>query len=236
MSTETTTYLAMTAAEFTAADPLPPHPAWMACHFSAYSTGLSNCPMSLPEGAVLMVNDRTPIWYHDPARILMQLQQMQEEFSLSGIILDFQRPDYWETEQLVGILTKELACPVAVSEHYAKKLACPVFLSPLPLYIPLGEHLRHWEGRDIWLEAICAGEVLTVDAEGCTEEELMAQPSQELPFEDPKLFCRYAFTVSKEKAEFTLYRSIRELESLMEQAASLGVSKFIGLYQQFSKK
>lgn len=236
MSTETTTYLAMTAAEFTATDVLPTHPAWMACHFSAYSTGLSNCPGSLPERALLMVNDRTPIWYHDPARILVQLQQMHQDFSLEGIILDFQRPDCWETEQLVGILTKELSCPVAVSEHYASRFSCPVFLSPLPLHIPLEEHLRPWQGREIWLETICAGEKLTVDRGGCTEEELLAPPAAELPFTDAKLFCSYDFTVSQENAEFTLYRSAGELNALTEHAAELGICKFIGLYQQFCKE
>ena len=37
-------YLAMTAAEMTQAGSLPRHAAWMACHFSPYSTGLTNLP------------------------------------------------------------------------------------------------------------------------------------------------------------------------------------------------
>ena len=41
-------YLAMTAAEMTQAGSLPRHSAWMACHFSPYSTGLTNLPDRLP--------------------------------------------------------------------------------------------------------------------------------------------------------------------------------------------
>jgi len=65
-----TTYLAMTAAEMHYAETLPEHPVWMACHFSSYATGLSNCPTFLPAGSLLMINDRIPIWNHDPAHIL----------------------------------------------------------------------------------------------------------------------------------------------------------------------
>ena len=49
--------LAMTAAELGAA-PLPSHPAWMACHFSPYSTGLTNLPPKLPQDSLLILNDR----------------------------------------------------------------------------------------------------------------------------------------------------------------------------------
>ena len=41
-------FLAMTAAEIRGTETLPPKTAWMACHFSPYSTGLSNLPKDLP--------------------------------------------------------------------------------------------------------------------------------------------------------------------------------------------
>lgn len=232
MSTETTIYLAMTAAEYTAAQTLSQNVAWMACHFSAYSTGLSNCPISLPQGAVLMVNDRTPIWHHDPARILLQLQHMAEDFSLSGIVLDFQRPGCWETDQLTGILTKELPCPVAVSESYAQKRSCPVFLSSPPLYTHLEEYLLPWKDRQIWLEAALCAQILTVDTSGCTQEEKQLLQDDLLPFQNDALFCRYDFTVSQEKVVFTLQRGRQELDAFLEKAGCLGIQKAIGLYQQ----
>lgn len=226
------TYLAMTAGEISASQDLPEHLAWMACHFSAYSTGLSNCPTFLPPESLLMVNDRIPIWRHDPARILTQLQKMQAEFSPAGIVLDFQRTGCWETEQLTGILVKDLHCPVAVSECYATGLDCPVFLSAPPLCTPLAQHLLPWKGRDIWLEAALSGQILTVTPDGCTQTDTDIADTEELPFTDDALCCRYGFSADREKAVFTLCRGKRELESLLEQATKLGVSRAIGLFQQ----
>lgn len=226
------TYLAMTAGEISAFQDLPEHLAWMACHFSAYSTGLSNCPASLPPESLLMVNDRIPIWRHDPARILTQLQQMQAEFSPAGIVLDFQHPGCWETEQLTGILVKELDCPVAVSESYAAGLDCPVFLSAPPPCTPLEQHLQPWKGREIWLEAALNEQILTVTTDGCTQSDADTAVPEELPFTDDALCCRYGFSADREKAVFTLCRGKRELEALLEQAEKLGVRKAIGLFQQ----
>ena len=78
-------YLAMTAAEMYAVSSLPEKVAWMACHFSCYGTQLSNCPDSLPEGSMLIVNDRTPPAKHDPQRIIQQLTQLIEELKISCI-------------------------------------------------------------------------------------------------------------------------------------------------------
>ena len=229
---ETTIYLAMTAAEYMAAQTLPAHPAWMACHFSAYSTGLSNCPAYLPPHSVVMVNDRTPIWRHDPARILTQLKQMTEDFSLAGVVLDFQRPDHWETEQLTGILVTELGCSVAVSETYAGKFECPVFLSTPPLHTPLKEYLQSWDGREIWLEAVLCEETLTVTKDGCRQEEKLELSPQQLPFLDENLICRYGFKADTNQAMFTLRREKQELDMLLHRAAEMGITKAIGLYQQ----
>ena len=47
-------YLAMTAAEMIGSTFLPQKAAWMACHFSPYSTGLCNLPSALPPGSLLI--------------------------------------------------------------------------------------------------------------------------------------------------------------------------------------
>ena len=71
-------YLAMTAAEIRANTDFPPNIGYMACHFSPYGTGLSNCPAHLPEGSMLILNDRTPVYGHCPERIAQQLMEMAE--------------------------------------------------------------------------------------------------------------------------------------------------------------
>ena len=101
-------YLALTAGEFQNCSPLPEHTAWMACHYSPYGLGLSNSPRQLPEGAMLILNDRIPISGHDPQRIADQLQQTLEQLSCDSLLLDFQRPDKAETAGLCRLLAQQL--------------------------------------------------------------------------------------------------------------------------------
>ena len=69
-------YIAMTGAEFLHTDRFPDKIAWMACHYACYATGLSNLPKDLPEGALIIVNDRTPPFEQDAAFIAEQLLQL----------------------------------------------------------------------------------------------------------------------------------------------------------------
>ena len=112
-------YLAMTAAEISACDTLPDMLAYMACHFSPYSTGLSNIPGSLPPESVLILNDRTPICGHDPKLITYQLTQALDELQCKGLLLDFQRPGCEESAVLAKQLINEVPCPVGLSAAYA---------------------------------------------------------------------------------------------------------------------
>ena len=107
-------YLAMTAAEFAVCSSFPQHLAWMACHFSSYGTGLSNLPPKLPEGSMVILNDRTSICGHHPDEILCQLTTLRP----NSLLLDFQQPGVDETMTLTQTLVKELSCPVAVSHIY----------------------------------------------------------------------------------------------------------------------
>jgi hypothetical protein len=132
-------YLALTAGEFQNCSPLPEHTAWMACHYSPYGLGLSNSPRQLPEGAMLILNDRTPPLGHDPDIILHQLQDLEAAIHYKYILLDFQRPDSPENAAVAKALTSALSCHVGVSELYAQELECPVFLPPVPPHIPLRE-------------------------------------------------------------------------------------------------
>ena len=229
-------YLAMTGAEMRSAAAMPEKAAWMACHFSPYSTGLSNFPTALPKGSTIIVNDRTPPCGHDPALIAAQLQQLAEDWEADGVLLDFQRPGGEETAAIAKAVTDLLTCPVGVSEPYAEALACPVFLAPAPLHLPLSSHLDRWKGRILWLDAALDAAVITVDANGRRFMPLFPPETGKDGFEEIKLHCRYRIKPEKDCVQFTLWRTEECLHSLLRQAEALGVSRAFGLYQQLGYK
>lgn len=225
-------YLAMTAAEFHSAAALPSHPGWMACHFSCYGLGLSNMPASLPEGAMIIVNDRTPVNMHDPEIILSQLQELTENCRPGCILLDFQRPDQAQTQKIAYRLCTQLSCPVGVSEAYAKDLECPVFLPPPPLHRPLKDHLKPWNGRQIWLESALLAQTVTVTEKGSIFAPAQLASLPEPHFTDEQLHCSYHIDCRPDAAVFTLLRDKIQTDTLLEEAESLGVTLAVGLYQQ----
>lgn len=225
-------YLAMTAAEIHAAGELPATLAYMACHFSPYGLGLSNCPDSLPPGSMLIINDRTPIAGHDPAMIVQQVSTLVSALSCGSILLDFQRPDCPQTAELCRTLIAEPPCPVAVSDLYAKALDCPVFLPPPPLNQPLAEYLSQWKGREIWLEAALETACICVTEQGSTYTPQLYTPPPEGCFAEEALHCHYRQEVSDNAIVFQLYRTEEDLQALLDDAYTLGVSKAVGLYQQ----
>lgn len=226
-------YLAMTAAEIETAGSLPDKLAYMACHFSSYGTGLSNLPSQLPEGSILILNDRTPICGHDGKLIAQQLTQMVEGFGCRGVLLDLQRPDEPGVQQLAQQLCHALPDRIAISHHYAKGLPCPVFLPPLPVGQKLSEHIAPWAGRELWLDVCCEAAKVTVTAQGSRRELLSFSDPEDLPFCHDLLHCSYKTAVHEDHAEFTLCRTHAHLPPLMEEAKALGITCFIGLYQEF---
>ena len=225
-------YLAMTAGEYRSAAALPEAVAWMACHFSCYGTGLCNLPGSLPEGAMIIVNDRTPVHRHDPALIVEQLSQLQEALRPACILLDLQRRDMPETAQIARRITAALPCPVGISQHYAAELDCPVFLPPPPPHLCLEEHLAPWSGREIWLEAALDASVITLTSEGALIESADPEPLATPNFTDRQLHCRYRITLEEKAAKFTLHRDWEQLQAMLEEAENFGVTQAVGLYQQ----
>ena len=224
----------MTAAEFSGSAGLPVHPAWMACHFSPYGTGLTNLPKQLPKGALRIRNDTTPIHGHDPARIASTLEEVLQRWECSGLLIDFQRPGCSEAADIAAALA-ELLCPTAVSDLYAQKLDCPVFLSAPPLRKPLGEHLAPWQGREIWLEAALGGERATVTEKGCGFAPLHTGEAPECPQTDEALHCRYGIRTGHNCIQFTIRRTREDLDALLTEAASLGVTQAVGLYQELGQ-
>ena len=81
-------FLAQTAWEATRAS--VPKRAYMACHFSSGSKGLSNLPTALPTGSILLVDDSIPPAQHDPEVVAGQLREIITQFSLAAVLLDFQ--------------------------------------------------------------------------------------------------------------------------------------------------
>ncbi len=222
-------YLAMTAAEISANPVLPSPLGYMACHFSAYGAGLSNLPEALPEGSMLILNDRTPIAGHSPALVAAQLTQTARELRCSRLLLDFQRPGEPEALPILEAILAQAPCPAAVSALYAKALACPVFLPPVPLCTPLSEYLAPWTGRELWLEAALDAQTVTVDADG-SRSAFCPPPDGPLPHRDEALCCHYQLALDRDKAIFTLARTREDLHLLMERAEN--VACFVGLYQE----
>ena len=223
-------YLAMTAAEFDIHRSRPCPLAWMACHFSSYGTGLSNLPPALPKGSLLILNDRTPVFGHDPERIAQQLSKIATQFDCDGILLDFQRPDELQTKAIVEAIIS-LSQPVAVTPFYAQHLDCPVFLPPPPLTHPLEDHLRPWQGREIWMEAALEDQHIRLDHAG---SHILSEWSlhDSFPHTDEHLHCIYRTEVQMHHIDFFLRRNEAQLHRLLEEAVKLGVHRFVGLYQQ----
>ena len=222
-------YLAMTAAELAEKGPLPFPVAWMACHFSPYSTGLSNLPQALPKGSLLILNDRTPVFGHDPRRIAGQLEDAVAQLECAGILLDFQRPGEAQT-RAIAAAAAALPCPVAVTPAYAEGLSCAVFLPPPPLNKPLAAQLQPWQGREVWLEVATDRALFRVDKSGCKQ----IADDDPLPclHTDEKLHCRYGIAAQEDHIDFYLWRKKAQLQALMAEAEMLGIRRFVGLYQQ----
>ena len=223
-------YLAMTAGEFSVWGQMVRRAAWMACHYASYDPGLSNLPGVLPEGAMVIVNDRIPPAGHDAGLIAEQLQALCEKHRVGAVLMDLQREGYAESEALVRAVVRALPCPVGVSSLYAKEGDHPVFLSCPPPHVALEPHLAPWKGREVWLE-------LAVEAEQAVVTEAGTQfsavdPDVDPEFSDAGLHCCYSIQVLGNRAVFTLRRGREKLRELAREARATGVTRVIGLYQQ----
>ena len=227
-------FLAMTAAEIRANPHITGPIGWMACHFSPYGTGLSNLPEQLPEGSLLILNDRTPWWCHDPEKILDQLEERLRSLSCWGLLLDFQRPGVDQVADLVRLLATKLDYPVGITETYAPDLKCPVFLPPVPLQLSVQEHLAPWQGREIWLEAAGDGACVMVTPEGSHTTPLLPREFPQAGFQEDALHLHYITRVAEDRAEFTLWRTGEDIAAILEEAEHYGVTAAVGLWQELS--
>ena len=219
-------YLALTASEMSG-NLLPENAAFLSCHFSPGGRGLSNLPDRLPDGAMLILDDSAPMDGHDPDLILMQLRAQAEQWKYVSLLLDFQRPGIRAQQELAEFLASSLSCPVCVSELYAGGLSCPIFLPPVPPDMPLKEYVSPRAGREIWLETALDGLTLTLTESGCTTAPLPDFPEEGQ--KDDKLHCHYTVEAP---ATFHLWRTREDLNALLKEAETLGVSQAVGLWQE----
>lgn len=226
-------YLAMTAAEIQNSSALSEKIAWMACHFSPYGKGISNVPVSLPTGSMLILNDRIPPQGHDPQIVAQQFAEAAAQVGAQRLLLDFQRPGIPLLQEVVAAVAEKAACPVAVTPLYAEALPCPVFWLP-KLHKPLAEQLQAWQGREVWLEAALECWEVTVTEEGSRFVEIPMQEGT-FPHVDEKLHCIYRTEVGADFVRFTLLRDAAQLQALLEEAQTLGVACAVGLYQQLQE-
>lgn len=228
-------YLAMTGVEFRQSDSLPRQIGWMACHFSPYSTGLSNLPPALPSGSLLILNDRIPMGgRQDFALITRELAQCLEENQCCGLLLDFQRRNIPQNKALAGYLLRNLSDSVIVSSMYAGDFACPVFLPPVPPDKPLEAYLQNWPGREVWLELSLCPEQLVLTRSG-----VISPPDEvsvpEGGFSCEALCCHYCIKTMPDSVEFTLWRTPEDNKALLQKAEGLGVVGAVGLFQQWQR-
>ena len=224
-------YLAMNASEMTIS-PLPDHCAWMACHFSPCSQGVSNIPASLPSGSMLILNDRNPCQGHSADLVAAQINEAATRLGCESVLLDFQRPGNIESATVAAAIIDFLSIPVAVSESYAAALPCPVFLGPSPLHVPLDEHIAPWQGREIWLEAALEQETVTVTEKGAEYARHFPPEGLIDGFYSQELCCHYQIEKGADRVAFTLFDTPDSLEKKLSLAASLGVSRAVGLWQE----
>jgi len=223
-------YLAKTAAEFALTEKQPDHLAWMACHFSPYGTGLTNLPTNLPENSLLILNDRTPVHAHDPARVKDTLSEIVSNQNCCGVLLDLQRPSCTETAEIVKVLLT-LPCPVCISDLYAKELDCPVFLPPVPLTATVEEYLAPWQNREIWLDAALESLQCRVTENGpvFTPTTIPLFPAQK----ELHLHFHYHINVEEDSALFSIWRTAEDLHEQLLEAEEFGIKRAVGLWQEF---
>lgn len=229
-------YLAMTGAEMSAFTVYPFPLAYMGCHFSPYTQGLTNIPDSLPPDSMLILTDRMPCNGHSADLVVHQLQDAVIRLKCESVLLDFQRPPGPETEAMVRQIIQTLPCPVAVTEGFAEGHTCPVLLSPGPLHIPLDDYLKPWQGREIWLEAALCQEEIHVTESGTEFTRQFPPEGLEVGFYDETLCCHYRIKTDSDRATFTLFDTLDSLEKKLELAQTLGVKRAVGLWQELRKE
>ena len=221
-------YMAMTGAEMASAGALPEKAAWMACHFSPYSTGLCNFPAALPKGSLLILNDRTPIHGHDPERVCRELKETVSKLACRGLLVDFQNPPTRESLALTGYLAANLPVPLGLPPEYDAGEAA-VFVPAVPTLTPAAQYLSRWQEREIWLELALDGQAVTLTADGAHFGENRF-PQKGSVHADNALHCHYVIEERQDAFIFRTWRTTKDLDALLEESGQIRLA--VGLYQE----
>lgn len=224
-------YLGATAAEMANFFDSSQKPAFMACHFSPASSGISNIPLALPPESLLLLDDETPPSGHDAARVIRELSRAAKDLGCSGVYLDFQREGYPILGEIAA-MAEDFPCPIAVSKLYSGGNRLAVVLPPLPVDVSLAAYIAPWKGREIWMEAALGKVTLTLTKEGCREEPLLTVPEQGL--REERLCCHYTVSRREDAAVFRLWRTYEDLLDLAQKGEALGIKHTLGLYQEIA--
>lgn len=221
-------YLAMTGAEMASAAALPKKTAWMACHFSPYSTGLCNFPAALPKESLLILNDRTPICGHDPERVCRELKETISKLNCSGLLVDFLNPPNQESLALTSYLAANLPVSLGLPPEYAAA-GCAVFVPAVPTLTPVSQYLSRWQGQEIWLELALGGQAVALKADGAHFGENRF-PRKGIIHTDDVLHCHYVIEEQQDAFIFHTWRTAEDLDALLEDAGQIKFA--VGLYQE----
>ena len=119
---------------------------------------------------------------------------------------------------------------MGIGPDYAAENAA-VFLPPAPTDVAVGEYLRKWAGREIWLEAALEGQNITLTPEGA-----VYAPNRRRDFDhihiEPSLHCHYSIEDTPEGITFHTWRTPEDLNSLLAEAERHGVVRSVGLFQE----
>ena len=179
-------------------------------------------------GAMLILDDRVP-GSLDPAHIASMVQP-------ESVLLDFEREPDADSVRIAEELSRALSCPVAAPPGFLKDPAHPVFLPPCPLHVPLAEYLHPWQNRNVWLDVTAQQQVITVTPDGTRYSTPAPADRQDGGWFDEVLLCRCTMETSKGEVCFTLFDTLETLKKKLEQAAALGVTRAVGLFQELNGK
>ena len=225
-------YLAMTGAEMASAAALPKKTAWMACHFSPYSTGLCNFPAALPKESLLILNDRTPICGHDPERVCRELKETISKLNCVGLLVDFLNPPNRESLALTSYLAANLPVSLGLPPEYAAA-GCAVFVPAVPTLTPVSQYLSRWQGQEIWLELALGGQTVALKADGAHFGENRF-PRKGIIHADDALHCHYVIEEQQDAFIFHTWRTTEDLDALLEDAGQIKLA--VGLYQELATR
>ena len=225
-------YLAMTRQEMEYAPALPRYPG---CFFPD-GPGLCDLPHVLPPESLLILTDRIPWRGQAPAPVAAQIAEAAKRLECGCVLLDLEKDPSEFAADVAKILSEVLPCPLAAPPGFADDSDCAVFLPPCPLHVPLAEYLHPWQGQEVWLDVTMQQETITVMPEGTRYGSPTPADRQDGGWFDEILLCRCITKMAEDQVQFLLFDTPDTLKLKLEQAAALGVTKAVGLYQELYDK